>query len=118
MPTVFYRTKNARERVPEPNRVTEGASQQIGNRKQNSARNKENREKTEQEGEYSRLNPMKKVRSIYLAPNSRKTHLGLGQSRLKTGAKVQIELVTTSVFLGYNQIRSLHGLDSILDQVD
>lgn len=64
------------------------------------------------------LNPMKKVRSIFLAPNSRKTHLGLGQNRLQTSRKVHIELVTTSVFLGYNQLRSLHGLDSILDQVD
>ena len=63
------------------------------------------------------LNPIKKVKSIFLTPHSRKTNFGLGNSRLEKNRRMNIELVTTSVFLGYNQIRSINGIDSILDQV-
>ena len=63
------------------------------------------------------LNPVKKVKSIFLTPHSRKTNFGLSHSKFETNRKMNIELVTTSVFLGYNQIRSLSGIDTILDQV-
>ena len=63
------------------------------------------------------LNPIKKVKSIFMTPFNRKTNLMIGVGKLGRGRKVNIELVTSSVLLGYNQLRSLSGVDSILDQV-
>ena len=79
---------------------------------------KENRSEVHKKEEFNMLNPIKKVKSIFQGTHNRKTNFNSGQGQIKQNRTVHIELITTSVFLGYNQIRSISGINSILEQVN
>ena len=112
----FEYPKNFENSVSQKKRITKGGnSGKTHKKKKTITWEKENRSEVYEKEEFNMLNPIKKVKSIFLTPHHRKTNFNLG--KLEENRKVKIELVSTSVFLGYNQIRSLNGIDKVLDQV-
>lgn len=78
--------------------------------------NKENGGKWEgQESEM--INPIKRVKSLMGNNSQRRTNMANNNLVKAIPKKVKIHLITSSVFLGYNQIRCLKGLDNVLGKV-
>lgn len=66
---------------------------------------------------FSKLNPSRNVKSILMNNQHRKTQfidLNVKKTQKK---KIEINLITSSVLLGYNKLRSLNGLEDVLDKV-